>query len=54
MLLKTGKNVVSPQSEKNNVRYLIVNYFREQQAKGIVVDSKIEGRIVKDDNYVEK
>ena len=51
---KNGKNVVSPQSEKNNVRYLIVNYFREQQAKGIVVDSKIEGRIVKDDNYVEK
>ena len=35
----------SPQEEKNNTRYLIADYFREMQAKGQVVDAKVEGRI---------
>ena len=43
--LRDGKDVVSPQEASNNTRFLIMNYFREMQAKGIVVDSKVEGRI---------
>ena len=44
--LRDGKDVVSPQEASNNTRFLIMNYFRDMQAKGIVVDSKVEGRIV--------
>lgn len=40
-----GKNSVAPQEASNNTRFLIMNYFRDMQAKGIVVDSKVEGRI---------
>ena len=40
-----GKNSVAPQDASNNTRFLIMNYFRDMQAKGIVVDSKVEGRI---------
>ncbi len=43
--LRDGKDVVSPQEASNNTRFLIMNYFRDMQAKGIVVDSKVEGRI---------
>lgn len=42
---KAKTNVVSPQSEENNVRYIIMNYFREQMKEGKAVDSKVEGRI---------
>ena len=38
-------NLNSPQEEKDNTRYTISNYFREMQAKGQVVDAKVEGRI---------
>ena len=44
--LRDGKDVVSPQEVSNNTRFLIMNYFRDMQAKGIVVDSKVEGRII--------
>ncbi len=47
--LRDGKDVVSPQEASNNTRFLIMNYFRDMQAKGIVVDSKVEGRIVIED-----
>lgn len=40
-----GTNSVAPQEGSNNTRFLIMNYFRDMQAKGIVVDSKVEGRI---------
>ena len=40
-----GTNSVAPQEASNNTRFLIMNYFRDMQAKGIVVDSKVEGRI---------
>ena len=40
-----GMNSVAPQEASNNTRFLIMNYFRDMQAKGIVVDSKVEGRI---------
>ena len=43
--LRDGKDVVSPKEASNNTRFLIMNYFRDMQAKGIVVDSKVEGRI---------
>ena len=43
---KAKTDVVSPQNEENNVRFLIMDYFRAFAAKGQVVDSKVEGRIV--------
>ena len=46
---KAKTDVNSPQEESNNVRYIIMDYFREQAAKGIVVDSRIEGRITIED-----
>ena len=39
-------DVVSPQEEQNNVRFIIMDYFREQAAAGHAVDAKVEGRIV--------
>lgn len=44
--LKYGTAVVSPKGTDNNVRYIIMNYFRDKMAHGIAVDSKVEGRIV--------
>ena len=44
--LKKGKNVLSPQEESNNSRFIIMNYFKEKTAKGEVVQSKVEGRII--------
>lgn len=35
----------SPQETSNDTRFIITNYFKEQMAKGIVVDANIEGRI---------
>lgn len=43
---KAKTDVVSPQEEENNVRYLIMDYFRQQAAQGKKVDCPIEGRIV--------
>ena len=43
--LKKGTNVVSPTDASNNTRYLIMNYFKDHQARGEVVDSQVEGRI---------
>ena len=43
---KAGTNVVSPQDERNNVRFIIMDYFRAEAAKGKAVDAAIEGRIV--------
>lgn len=42
---KSGTNVVSPQEKQNNVRFIIMDYMREQMAQGHEVDAKIEGRI---------
>ena len=46
---KAKTDVNSPQEESNNLRFVIMDYFREQMAKGIVVDSHVEGRIVVED-----
>ena len=40
-----GTNSVAPQEASNNTRFLIMNYFRDMMAKGIVVDAQVEGRI---------
>ena len=43
---KSGTDVVSPKAKENNVRYIIMDYFREKAKQGEVVSSKIEGRCV--------
>lgn len=43
---RSGTCVNSPKEERNNVRYVIMDYFREKAARGLAVDSKVEGRIV--------
>ena len=43
---KSGTAVVSPKGNDNNVRFIIMNYFRDKMAHGIAVDSKVEGRII--------
>ncbi len=35
----------SPQTAENNVRYIIMDYFREKEKNGEAIDSKVEGRI---------
>ena len=42
---KAKTNLNSPQEEKNNMRFIIIDYFREQQRQGKTVDAKVEGRI---------
>ena len=42
---KSGTNLNSPQEESNNARFVITDFFKRQQAKGITVSSKVEGRI---------
>ena len=43
---KNGTDLVSPQDEKNNVRFIIMEYFKAETAEGRVVDAAVEGRIV--------
>ena len=43
---KKGTDVFAPKQRENNVRFIIMNYFREQAAQGLCVESKVEGRIV--------
>jgi 2',3'-cyclic-nucleotide 2'-phosphodiesterase (5'-nucleotidase family) len=43
---KDGTDRVMPSDEKNNVRYVIMNYFSNEMAQGREVSAKIEGRIV--------
>lgn len=43
---KAGTDVVSPKQRENNVRYIIMNYFREMAAQGKAVESRVEGRVV--------
>lgn len=42
---KSATDINAPSEEKNNVRYIIMEYFREQAAAGNAVNSEIEGRI---------
>ncbi len=43
---KSGTDVLSPKRKENNVRYIIMDYFREMQKQGKSVESKTEGRCV--------
>nr|WP_231480146.1 MULTISPECIES: 5'-nucleotidase [unclassified Prevotella] len=43
--LKEGTNIIAPNDKSNNTRFLIMNYFKDHQARGLVVDSNVEGRI---------
>ena len=43
---KSGTDVVAPKQKENNVRYIIMDYFREKMKQGETVESKIEGRCV--------
>ena len=43
---KSGTDVVAPKAKENNVRYIIMDYFREMKALGKVVESRVEGRCV--------
>ena len=45
-VFKEGTNVVSPQEERNNVRFVIMEFFKETNSEGRVVDAKVEGRVV--------
>ena len=42
---KKGTNINAPKDASNNTRFIIMNYFREMDKQGKVVDSEIEGRI---------
>lgn len=42
---KQKTDVVSPDDEPHDVRYIIVNYFRHVAAQGKAVDAKPEGRV---------
>lgn len=42
---KAKTDVVQPDGEENNVRYIIMNYFRSFMKEGKAVDSHNEGRI---------
>ena len=43
---KKGTNINAPKDVSNNTRFIIINYFREMQKQGKVVDAEIEGRVV--------
>ena len=42
---KKKTNFVSPQSDENNARFLIENYFKAMHAEGKAVEAKVEGRV---------
>jgi 2',3'-cyclic-nucleotide 2'-phosphodiesterase (5'-nucleotidase family) len=44
--LKKARDINSPQEESNNTRFIIMNYFIEQQKLGKEVNAEIEGRII--------
>lgn len=43
---KKATNILSPTSEENNIRFIIMNYFREKMAGGQAVDAVKEGRVI--------
>lgn len=42
---KKCRNIKSPQGKEHNSRFIIMNYFKDKDARGEVVDAQIEGRI---------
>ena len=43
---KKSTNINAPKEVSNNTRFVIMNYFREMEKQGKVVDSEIEGRVI--------
>ena len=43
---KQKTNYVNPQAKENDARFIITDYFIEMEKQGVVVDAKVEGRIV--------
>jgi len=43
---KTKTNLNAPKDDSNNMRFVIMDFFRENEARGIITDSKVEGRII--------
>lgn len=43
---KEKTNVNDPKGKENNARFVIMEYFKEKESKGEVVDSNVEGRII--------
>ena len=43
---KKSRNINAPKEASNNSRFVIMNYFREMEKQGKVVDAEIEGRII--------
>lgn len=46
LALTKGTDVVAPKEPENDTRYIITDYFKEQNAQGKVVNAKVEGRII--------
>ncbi len=44
--LKKCTNVNAPKDASNNSRFVIMNYFREMEKQGKMVDAEIEGRVI--------
>lgn len=45
LAFRKRSNLVQPTEEKNNTRFIIIDYFREKAMMGEAVDAKVEGRI---------
>lgn len=45
LAFKNGLYLNSPKSNRNDTRYIIADFFRQKMKEGIVIESKIEGRI---------
>lgn len=43
---REGSDIIAPKEASNNTRFIIMNYFKDKQRKGEVVDAQVEGRIV--------
>ena len=43
---KKCRDINAPKEDSNNSRFVIMNYFREMEKQGKVVDAEIEGRVV--------
>jgi len=44
-VLREGTDVNSPKDAQSNTRFIIMDYFREMDKQGKVVDAQIEGRV---------
>jgi len=41
-----SRNIKAPKEDRNKTRFIIMDYFREMEKQGRVVDAEIEGRVV--------